>query len=274
MSGGRPDIFEHHDYREFLTTWVQFLKQGREGLSLRALGKSAGFSSGYLSLVLSGSRKLSKANSVKLLPLLKLSLSEKSYFQMLRTIADSPSQKERMAALKKIQRFQNYKSSNPKEFETFKYLTKWYYVAIRELVNTKNFKPDPKWIQKQLVDHVPLAEIKKTLDFLVKFDFIRVSEDGYIQPQKRVECKGGIYQLALSQFHKEMLGLATKSIEKSKAEDRNLTGYTFSIPKAAFDKVKGILHETEVQLAKLEEKEKGADTVYHVELCAFPLTGE
>jgi uncharacterized protein (TIGR02147 family) len=272
----KPDIYQHHDYRDYLETWVDWNKQNTPRFSLRKLSSECGFSPSYVSLVLSGQRNLSPKATDKLVNAMGLDPSEKSYFKWLRNLAESSAQEDRLKALQQILRFRNYKSLNPKEFEIFKYLTKWYYVAIRELAATSGFKNDPKWIQKKLNKHVPVSQIEKALEFLFENDFLVKNDDGTITyPSKKLECTGGVFQIALAQFHREMLDLASESIDRVKKEERNLTGYTFAIPKESFGKVKEILEEAEKQIAALETSEaKKSDTVYHVGFTAFPLTEE
>jgi uncharacterized protein (TIGR02147 family) len=129
-------------------------------------------------------------------------------------------------------------------------------VAIRELAATKDFQLDAKWIQKRLNKHVPVAQIEKALEFLIDNDFLIKTADGkVIYPSKKLECSGGVFQIALAQFHREMLELASESIDRVQKTERNLTGYTFAIPKKSFHKVKDILAEAERQIAALESSE-------------------
>ena len=118
----RPDIYQHHDYREFLGEWVEWNKSVAK-FSLRQLSSDCGFSPSYLSLVLSGQRNLSPKAAAQLAQAMDLDSSEQSYFKWLRNLAESSSQEERLKALQQILRFRNFKSLNPKEFEIFKYLT-------------------------------------------------------------------------------------------------------------------------------------------------------
>ena len=138
-----PSIYGYHDYRKFLKDWLSYKKLSQSNFSLRSIAKTAGVATGYINMILSGSRNLSKKGLTKLSPHLGLSKTELSFLNQLRIVSDSELQFERLQALKKIQRFQGYKQINKNEVETYKYLTKWYHVAIREMTALTDFQLNP-----------------------------------------------------------------------------------------------------------------------------------
>src|ERR1700719_961069 len=87
-------IFSYHDYRAFLKDWLNFMKAS-QNLSLRKFAEQTAISPAYISMILSGSRNLSKESFSKLLPVMKLDPSEKTYFELLISISDSESQEKR-----------------------------------------------------------------------------------------------------------------------------------------------------------------------------------
>ncbi|MBI3534145.1 MAG: DUF4423 domain-containing protein [Deltaproteobacteria bacterium] len=173
-----------------------------------------------------------------------------------------------------IKHFVHYKKQNSKELEVQQYLTHWFYVAIREMAALPLFQAEPEWIQNHLKVHVPLLEIKKALDFLIKNNFIKQNEDGttYTLTKKNLDCLGGIYRLALTQFHKEMFQLASESIENTPSEKRHLMGHSFAITEENFSKVREILNNALEQIKVLETPNEILADIYHIELALFPLT--
>ncbi len=271
----RPLIFLYHDYRAFLKIWIDYLRKLEANFSLRLLSRLAKLSPGYLPLVLAGSRSLSKKNLDKLLPFLHLSANEKSYLKLLLVLDEAKTHNERVTALKQLQRYHSYQNHNLKELESYQYLSKWYFVAIRELAATSGFKADVKWIQKRLVVHVAAAEIEKALKFLVEFGFLKIDKNGKAcLINKNVDCLGGVYQLALADYHRIMLAMAADSIDHTEKDLRQITGYTLAITKDNIEAVKKILADAQQKIAELESAQKTADGVYHVGMAFFPLTKE
>ena len=270
----KPNIFEFHSYREFLNKLFDYVKSQDGEFSMRGLARKSQLAASLLPMVLSGNRVLTRKSLQKLLPHLPgLDENEKTYLSLLRDIEDGSSAQIRMSALKQMQRHQQFRENKEAEFEVYKYMGKWYIPVIRELVATEGFKFDAKWIQKKLAHHIPLSEINTAMEFLKKFHFVKRRNDGsYALPQKNVDCTGGVFQVVLADFHRQMLDLAAASINKTEKEKRNLSCYTFALPEKNFPRVRQILKNAEEQLAALEAESEDKDTVYHVEFAAFPLT--
>jgi uncharacterized protein (TIGR02147 family) len=269
----RPEIFQYHDYQIFLRDWLAYRKASQPGFSMRTLAKQSGLASGYLPMVLSGDRPLSGAAMAKLAPFLGLNPSELSFFENLVVLGTSDSHEARVTALERMRRFSKFEKLNPTDSHAFEYLTHWYYVAIREMATIPEFQADAVWIQKQLRFSIPLGEVKAALDFLIQHHYIEIKPDGSVVPPKDfLDCSGGIYRLALAEFHREVFSLASRSIENTPSGDRNIQGNTCSLSPESFDQAKQIMNEALDKIRKLSEGEKRSNSVYHMEIALFPLT--
>lgn len=273
----KPNIQEYHDYLLFLKDWIQFLKDRERGFSLRKIAKEVGMASGYLPMCFSGKRRLSEKYYLKIKPHLKLSQKEERYLDLLRVIAESEDTKRRVQALTDLQKLKDYKETNRSELEVHQYLSRWYYVAIRELINGPSFKEDVEWIQERLRGKVSQKEIEEALQFLIKFAFVERNSEGQLKvAQKQLDCHEGVFKISLGEFHRQMLDLAKLSIEETPRAERLLLGHTVALSKAEYEKIQKILKDSLKQIESVEkvencEKEDRAD-VYHVELALFPLT--
>jgi len=269
----RPDVFRYHDYRELLKDWLVFLKAGQSGASLRALSAKAGISTSNLSMIISGSRKLSHKAVLPLALALGLNQAEREYFELITTLGNSDHQQARLDAFERMNRIRSYRRANPKESNVFLYLTHWYYVAIREMSELPDFSLDPAWIQSRLQYPVDLREIEAAVRFLTENKFIETKPDGRVAPPARsLDCLGGVYRLALTRFHHEMLSLAGQSIEHVSSEDRRILGYTLAVEKDRFDRIQEVLSKAHEEIRAIAQEGGTGDTVYHVELASFPLT--
>nr|BFD61125.1 hypothetical protein CKG001_32320 [Bdellovibrio sp. CKG001]BFD64588.1 hypothetical protein BdHM001_32690 [Bdellovibrio sp. HM001] len=270
----RPLIQEYHDYLEFLKDWVEYLKDREKGFSLRQVAKEAGMASGYLPMCFARKRKLSRRALAKLKPHLKMTPKEERYLDLLQVIAESEDPKERVQALTGLQKLRDYKESNRHELEVHQYLSKWYFVAIRELVNLPEFSADPVWIQQKLRGRVSQKEVEDALDFLLKFGFVDKDSDGkYKVIQKQLDCHEGVFKISLGEFHRQMLDWAKTSIEEVPRAERLLLGHTAALTKGQFEAVQTILRDALASLEKVDAADADpTGEVYHIELAAFPLT--
>ena len=271
----RPNIFQYHDYREFLRNWLAYLKASQLGFSLRELAHKSGISVSNISMCLSGSRNLSHKSLIKLGPSLGLKPNERNYLENMITLGNADSQEVRVEAFRRMNRFPAHKKNNTSETEVFRYLTHWYYVAIREMAALPDFSTDPSWIQTRLRFHVEIKDIQTALDFLLANKYLEKLPDGTIRPpQKPLDCRGGVYRLALTQFYQEMLALAGKSIENTPNEKRSIQSYTLAVDNKNFDAIRKILDRAYEEVRTLAQESSSADSIYHLELALFPLTRE
>ncbi|MCB0416850.1 MAG: TIGR02147 family protein [Bdellovibrionaceae bacterium] len=269
----RPDIFRYHDYRVFLKDWFAFQKKTRRVFSLRNLSRKAKLASGYLPMVLSGARNLSSKAIAKLTPHLGLNPQECAYLDALKDLSDAGSSELQTRAFELLQKNRTYQAANPKEMEAYRYLTHWYYVAIREMATLPGFQVDAAWIQSRLLFKVPLKDIQSAVEFLLSHGFLEKDASGVVRAVDRdVDCLGGIFRLALGNFHRQMLGLAAESLEVASRAERSVEGYTLPIQKKDFPKVVAILKEAFQQIGKLENSKDASNEIYHVALSAFPVT--
>lgn len=209
----------------------------------------------------------------KMLPELGLGIEEEAYLELLVLLKNAENQEAKMRYLKLMEQNANYKKHNQHETEVYRYLTHWYYVAIREMTGIKNFNDDPGWIANKLKNKVSKQEITKALKFLLENKFISKNQKGdYIPPEKTIKCYDGIFKLVLAQFHKEMFDLGIKSIHNTLRDFRNIKGHTFSIRFDQIPLAKKIIDDAEERLIELSNSCEEGEVVMQGQLAVFPLT--
>jgi uncharacterized protein (TIGR02147 family) len=275
LSPARPNIFQYHDYVEFLKDWLAFRKAGQSRVSLRTLARQSGVASGYLPMVLARKRPLTHAALMKLMPHLGLNSNEQSFLEKLLVLGTSLSHEAKVASLESMQRFQSFQKDNAKDSEVFKYQAHWHYIVIREMATMPDFKLDPVWIQNQLRFAVTLHDIKEALSFLLEKGYIELRPDGSVHPpEKSLEASGETYRVALSQFHRDILHLAGQSIDKIPRNERTIVGHTCALSPEKYLQARQILENALQQIRDLVESETQAESVYHLEVALFPFTAQ
>lgn len=269
---GKPNIFRYHDYMEFLTDWLEYLKTEQSGFSLRKLAAEAGIAIGYLPMALSRKRPLTEKALKKLLPKLKLKPRERTFLLLLRTIAESEDQSERVQALTKIQKFKMYRENNFGEVEVHRYLTKWFYVCIREMSMIEGFSADPHWIRSRLRGQLTIVEIELALKFLVENGFMKEDNGQLKAIERNLDCREGAFKLSLGKFHTDMLEFAQKSIAEVPRAQRSLLCHTAAIREQDFPEITKILEEALQKIERFCTSAVQPDSIYHIEFAAFPMT--
>ena len=269
----RPDIFTYHDHINFLRDWLEYLKKVKVVFSMRTLSQKSAIAVGYLPMVLSGKRELSEKAYFKILPHLNLNQQEQKFLTLLRLVGETADHETRIHTINQMAKLRRFQNSNTKDLRVFEYLTKWYYVAIRELILVKDFKMDPEWIQSRLNGRMSRAEIECAIAFLKEQNFITENSDGkWIHDKASLDCKEGIFKLSLGQFHRQMLEMAATSIEKTPRNKRYILGHTVAISQQDFEKIKQILDHSVEKMKLLDSNPSAKSDVYHIEMVAFPLT--
>lgn len=240
---------------------------------MRKLAGDAQLATGYLPMCLSGKRILSTKALHKLMPHLKLNSQERRFLELLHLVGTTEEPHSRLQALKDMSRMQSYRAINSREVDVYQYLTKWYYVAIREMVALNDFQPHAAWIRERIGGRVTLAECEEALTFLIDKGFIVKNENGkFCLPHADLQCKEGVFKTSLGEFHRQMFQQAAHSIEQTLRPHRHILGVTFSIDHDKMEEVRAILNETQERIEKLAKHQTTRTQVYQVQLAAFPLT--
>jgi uncharacterized protein (TIGR02147 family) len=268
----RPDIFHYHDIRQYLHAQIDYLKHCDPEFSLRQLAGNAKISVGLLPAILSRKATLTAKALKKLIPHLGIPQNEITFLTYLRELSESSSQKDRVRAFKFIRRFGRFSESQRSELESYRYLTKWYYPIIRELATWPDFKLEAKWIRAQLNGRISLAKANEAIVFLISKGYLVRNADGKIsQGEAVISCTGGVYKLAMSEYHCHLLDLAKTSIFEVPRDERELNALTFSLNQNHMPALKTIFSNTIDQVRQLAEAQGPKDSVMQVNLLAFPI---
>lgn len=264
----KPDLYKSHDYRVFLRELIEL----GGNWSLRKLAKQMSISSGHFSDILNRRRQLSKKIYKKLMSALGLTKADSEFFWLLVEFVDGNNFKKRQAAFLKIKKNKAYKERHKEALVQHEYLSNWHYFAIRELTNTSDFKLDPIWIRKKLRYELTLEEIKNSLNFLFKNNFLKVDKTGKISDGgAHIRGEGDLLKLAVAHGHLGIMDLATQSIFKTPRELRHLLSHTTAFSGENMPQVKAILEDALEKIRKLEKASENKD-VYNFSLYAFPLS--
>lgn len=236
--------------------------------SLRAFAQCLGVSPGELSEVMSGKRKLSLRNALKISSALGHSVEESEIFFSLikreiaaRSGVDLPVD----AAGSELERRQLTQ-------DFFHLVSDWYCFAIVNLAETKGFRFETPFIARRL--GITATETKLALDRLMRVGLIekvkgkiRVTPDFILAPE-------GISSAAVRKFHGQILGKAQAALETQSIDTRDIAGISFAVDPAQIPALKKEIHEFLDRLAtRLDRADRNKKTeVYHFETALFRLT--
>jgi uncharacterized protein (TIGR02147 family) len=271
----RPDIFLHDDYRAYLKEWFEWMKTVKKGFSHRVFARMAGFKSpNCLQLIITKRRHISPSTISKYLNVLKLKKKEEEYFELLFRFNTEDDMATKAKHLKELTR---YWSQSKKEFTQDQYecLTQWYYFAIRELVDLKDFSEDGKWISKKLKNRVEPGQAESALQTLLQLNLLTRDENGRLkQTDKVLNAKDEMHSVLLFLHHHQFIRLSAEALNDP-ASQRYFNTISFTIRKDDYqhlvDEVRDF-KERMVNYLQSREVQGEDEDLFHINVNLFPLT--
>ena len=254
---------------------VAFLKSETKVFSFRYFAKKAGFASqSALKFFLDGKRGLSLESIQKVAKGFGMDTTETKYFENLVRLNQENSNEKKAKYFEEMLKVQKKKKIRLISADQYEYFSKWYNPVVRELVRSKDFQGDPKWIAKRIFPMISVIEARESLRLLERLGLIQKDVTGkYIQTDRAVSTERELLSMVARNFHKEMGTRAIESLDSIAKERRDFSGITFGLPASHIQKLKDKLNEIREELnSTLGSLEEETDEVYHLNIQLFPLT--
>lgn len=270
-----PDVFDYLDHRAFLRAWFEARKAVNPRFSHRAFLRRAGQKSPSLLLhVMRGDRNLTEATTEGFLVALGLDPQRAAYFRALVALDAAKTDEARNQAFERISAARRVRDARRIEDASFRYLSTWYFPAIRELAACEGFRADPAWIARQLRPPISTAAAREALAMLRETGLLRDDADGLPRPSEAsIVTPTEVAGLAVHNYHREMSERAREAIDGVPAGERHLLGVTVAIPAALVPRLKDELNALQARLLDLCDGSPGPrDRVYQLNLQLVPLS--
>jgi len=144
------ELFSFSDPIEFLSACFQKRRSLNPRYSLRAWSRQLGYNTpSYLAQVMKGERTLKPELAEKMSSHLRLSKKQKRYFDLLVILKNERVASQRAFLQKLLMKTAKEKDFSWQQIDAFHAMSKWYHVAILEMVELKDFDPTPSAICKR-----------------------------------------------------------------------------------------------------------------------------
>ncbi len=272
----RPVIYDYLDYRAFLREMFLFRKQKDTYFSYRYFSRKAGFASpNFLKLVIDGQRNLTNESIAKIAKGFGLKNQEREFFENLVFMNQASAHEERNHYYKKMISAKGYTSIHKLDKANYEYFSKWYYPVIREVVMFGDRNHTPEQIAGLLDPAIMPKEAERAMKLLTELGLIRKDPNGrWEQCEKALTTGPEVASLIIANFHREMLRLATESLDRHSGETRDITALTLSIRHEQMPEIKRRIASLRKALLELACYHEGPDQVVQINIQMFPLTKE
>ena len=271
------NVFEYLDYRAFLRAHYAFEKARRPAFSHRFFSRKAGLKSpNFLKLVMDGERNLGPETVPKFIEALELKGEAAAFFADLVIFTQADSLNDKNRAFERISASRRFRSARRIEGDLFKYLSHWYYPAIRELAARPDFQENPKWIASVLRPKIPAVDAQAALALLLSLGLLTRDEatGRIVRGEPTITTEHEVRSLGVRAFHRQMLERASDAIETAPRELRDLAALTVCVGPATAALVKQRIHKFREELTQLCDADVAGTVVYQLNTQWFPLSAQ
>ena len=270
------DIYQYKNYREHLKDFYNEKKKNNQNYSYALFSRKSGLNSpNYLKRVIDGTRNITHKNLRNFIAGLGLKKKEAKFFENLVMFNQSDKKEDQdyfFGELKKNSQRNN--TAFQIDADYYEYLSHWYYVAIHEMVNLKDFKEDLGWICKRLKNKVTKLQIKRALNLLLKLGLLKRNSNGkFTQTHPQIKYLKEIKSLAIQKFHQQMIDLAKDSISHDSLSQREPSSLTVCVKNGDYEDIKKRIEEFRTELNSEYSCQPGmGEDVFQINFQLFSLT--
>ena len=165
--------------------------------------------------------------------------------------------------MEKISAMRRMNSTFKIEGESYRYLSRWYCPAVREMSRQPNFRCEPQWIADRLVPKITLEQAQEALQILHDLEMLSfTSPTEYTTSEGSFSTTMQVQGLAVHNYYEQMPSLAKGSVKQFPEQQRHLLGVTVSINK---DLVPTLKKELNAMVARvLDVCESDTKTKNHI----------
>jgi uncharacterized protein (TIGR02147 family) len=267
----RP-VFEYLDYRDLLKDAYEERKTQLPLFSYRMMAEHLGLDSSYLFRILQKDLHLPSRCQPRAVEYLGLTGRAADYFLMLLAYARERGNQAKQEILEKAMALRDVERRRLDERE-LTFFRDWWIVAIRSLLEITGGNANVKEISSLLNPTIDEQQIRSALELLNELGLVKRLASGKLAISDAHLTAGGEEKTqAVRHFQRQLLSLASESLERFPKERRDVSTLTLTVDEAAFKDIREMLLESRRQIQKRVEESVRPDRVMQLSMAFFPLT--
>jgi len=271
------NLFDYRDYRDFLKDRISDLKKARYKVSCRALATELGISSaGHISQMINGTAIITESQLPKFMQIFHITKkSEQEYFALLVRYHQAGPMNEKRELLKQISH-KSGKRGVKVSRDQYEFYQKWYYAAIREMLDITPFSGDYKELARMLEPSITPAEAHTAIQILERLGMIIREESGVYHAASKildVDCAEDS-RVVLSGYAEAMITQAHHALNKMEPSKRSISWAGFSASEEGFRLICEEIRLFRDRVLEIVEKDTHSSRVYHMNIHCFPVSKE
>jgi len=266
-------IYDYTDYRLYLRDYYEEQKARNPAFSYRYFAKKAGFnSSGLYKDIVDGRTGITRSLILRFSTAMKLTKKQEEYFETMVYFNEAKMVEEKKLYFERLLRYYDSKAFRV-DASQYEYYSKWYYIAVRELLAIGSFGDDYSAIAQALNPKIRMEQAQKAIEVLKKLGLIQKDKNGRYRSVDKILTTGiDVKSLAIAHFQKAMMDLAKEAIDRHKAVHRNISTVTFSVSEQTYNDIKAELDACRKRILGMVDRSENEDRVCQLNIQLFPLT--
>jgi len=268
-----PDLYKYLDYRKYLEDWFGWKKVQKSSYSWGIFARRAGLKSSTITNIRKG-RRHPKADSdtiAGIMTALELDDLARGYFQGLVALSTTH---DRGPTLTALLTHPECRLGDDVSADELKYLSNWYYVAIRELSYSPVFREDPEWIAARLRGGVTAAQVTEALEALLRMGLLTRGPTGaLVAGDLRLSTPQLVTHASLQQYHQDLLNLSAVSLAQDQTLERFFTAGMITVPEEMLPELRTRMFDfLQEMLHDIDQDNAQARRVFHLGMQLIPVT--
>lgn len=265
-------VFDYSDYHAFLKDWVEYKRSQRTGFSFQVLANRAGLKSrSFLRKVSLGQKDLLHAAALKLAEAIGLDDREVEYFLALVGFCNAADPWERDLYRRKMRKHRKPTKRSVLSAQEFSFFSKWYVVAIWEVVTVLPFGGDFRMLANSVTPAISSEDARAAILVLLDLGLIKPHGDRYVQTRKVLHTRDSLISRAIKTYQRETIELAAGALDRFPPDQRWITTLTMGLGGERWAESIRILEECRQKLIDLGSESGDVDRVFQFNFQAFPL---
>jgi len=168
--------------------------------------------------------------------------------------------------------FQRKKSSILKPHQ-YKLFTKWFYLAVRELIRVLPFKDDFQRLSVTLRPKIKSKDAREAIAILEKIGLVKRGDDGYYKPDETLITTGEVWESELiKNLQMQLIDMGKQAIVTIPKKERDISNLTFCASEKTMRRISDEIAAFRQKILAMSENDQEADTVYQCNMQLFPVS--
>lgn len=268
------EIFSYSDFKAYLRDKITLLKEEDRSYTYRKISSELGIKSpAYITQVLNGSSTLSAKLLPEFVKVLGLKKREALYFEVLVNYNQAKNRESRTIYYQQMTELKK-QSQTKLNTESYLYYEKWYYSAIRAILDVVPFDgTNFDDISNVIVPSISKKQVAKAIKVLEKLELIKQGDDGFYKLAHRHLTTGlNSDSVVLNNFVLNTTDIAKESLYNFPVEERSFSALTLCVSKDCFNDIKNDIAEFRKKILDKVSKDSNMEKVCQLNIQLFPLS--